>query len=144
MIVWAPSFAQVVDPTLAQHQTLLSRAATNPVYSIPVCAPAPAEADALTRARLVAQLDDDLHVSWRLQPHWTDLVNAVLDEPLTIAAELGGLILATDALRVLHSLPAQRDLDQLTTLSPRLNALLSGTAHLPPMPEEVPPELRAP
>ncbi|ROO52700.1 hypothetical protein EDC02_7640 [Micromonospora sp. Llam0] len=144
MIVWAPSFAQVIDPTLVQHQILLSRAATNPVYSIPVCAPAPAEADALLRARLVARIDEDLYVSWLLQPDWTDLVNAVLDEPLTIAAELGGLSLATDALDVLYRLVAERDLDPVTTLSPRLNALLAGTAHLPPMPDEVPPELRDP
>jgi hypothetical protein len=139
MIVWAPSFAQLVDPTLVQHEVLLARAATNPVYSIPVCAPAPTEPEALLQAKLVAQLDEDLYVSWLLQPDWTDLVDAVLDEPLAIAADLGGLRLAHNALDVLHRLADHRDLAPVLSVSPYLNSLLTGTAQLPAMPDELPP-----
>lgn len=141
MIVWAPSFAQLIDPTLVQHEILLSRAATNPTYSIPVCVPAPTDPEALPRERLVARLDEDLYVSWLLQPDWTDAVNAALDETLTLAAELGGLSLATQALEVLRRLAAERELGPPDALSARLGALLAGTAHLPAMPDEVPSQL---
>lgn len=144
MIVWAPSFAQLVDPTLVQHPFLLTRAATDPAYSIPVCAPAPTDPDVLLQEKLVARLDEDLYVSWLLQPEWTDAVNAVLDETDTLAAELGGLSLATNALDVLHRLTAERDLSVLPAMSARLGSLLACTAHLPTMPAEVPPELQQP
>jgi hypothetical protein len=90
------------------------------------------------------QLDEDLYAAWLLQPDWTGAVNAVLDQELTVAAQLGGLGLATDALRVLQELSTERDLEPGGTPGARLAALLSGQAALPAMPAEVPPPLRDP
>lgn len=104
--------------------------------------PVPTDPDALASAHPAVQLDEDLYAAWLLQPDWTDDVNAVLDEKLTLAAQLGGLGLATDALRVLRELSTERDLEPGGPPGARLAALLSGEAAIPAMPTEVPPPLR--
>jgi hypothetical protein len=142
MVVWAPLFAQIVDPTLVQAPMLLSRAAVDPIYSIPVLAPAPIDLDALLQAHLVVQLDHDLYASWLLLPAWTEAANAVLDDPMRTAAALGGLRLAVDALGLLRDLGSDRDLTGLSSRFPRLDALLAGEQRLPDVPAHLPPDLQ--
>lgn len=142
MVIWTSSFAQIVDPTLVQDPILLSLAAVDPIYSIPVCGPAPTDLDTLLQARLVAHLDQGLYVSWLLLPEWTEATNAVMDEPMCTAAALGGLSLATTALDVLRDLGGDRDLSELRGRYPELDALLAGDQRLPELPAQVPPELR--
>ena len=143
MVVWTSTFARLVDATLVQDPTLLALAHTDAVYSMPVLARAPAQRTQLWRAELGILLTDDLHVTWLLQPQWTDLANQVLVGDLQTAAVHGALGLATDALRVITGLGEDRDLGELSTLYPTLAALLTGDAELPPMPsppgEDAPP-----
>jgi hypothetical protein len=142
MVVAAWSFGQLVDPTLVQDPILLARAAGDPIYSIPVCAPIPANHEALFQQNPVQQLDHDLYVSWLLLPEWTDATNAVLDERLRLAATLGAISLATRALDVLQRLGADRDPTTLPNQNATLGALLAGERRLPALPAEVPPHLR--
>ncbi|MDI6105900.1 hypothetical protein QLQ12_45755 [Actinoplanes sp. NEAU-A12] len=71
-----------------------------------MCAPVPTDIDSLLQQPPVQQLDHDLHVSWLLQPEWTDATNAVLDEILRLATALGALSLAPQAIDVLQRLGA--------------------------------------
>jgi hypothetical protein len=142
MVVLAWSFGQLVDPTLVQDPTLLARAASDPIYSIPVCAPVPTDLDSLLQRPPTQQLDHDLHVSWLLQPEWTAATNAVLDDTLKLAATLGALSLATQAVDVLQRLSADRDLTPLGNINATIGALLAGERQLPALPTEVPPQLR--
>lgn len=142
VVVLAWSFGQLVDPTLVQDPTLLARAARDPLYSIPVCAPVAPDLDLLLQQPPVQQLDHDLYVSWLLQPEWTDATDAVLDHTLRLAATLGSLSLATQAIDVLQRLSAERDLTTLANSNATLGDLLSGERRLPAPPVEIPPELR--
>lgn len=142
MVVLAWSFGQLVDPTLVQDPTLLARAVGDPIYSIPACTPVPTDLDSLLQRPPVQRLDHDLYVSWLLQPEWTDATNAVLDETLRLAATLGALSLATQAIDVLQRLGTERDLISLENGNTVLGAMLSGERQLPALPPEVPAQLR--
>ncbi|GIG94578.1 hypothetical protein [Plantactinospora mayteni] len=141
MVVWTPSFAQLIDPTLVQDPTLYALAARDPVYSIPVSVEVSTDRVEVLRTRPVVALDERLHASWLLLPEWTEVMNTVLDGPEGTAATLGGLVLAADALVALRHLGHERDLTQLSELYPQLGALLAGRRQLPPLPAQVPPEL---
>jgi len=141
MVVWTPSFAQLIDATLVQDPTLLSMARVDPLYSTPVLVKVPTDRDELLRTRPVLALDDRLFASWVLLPEWTATMDAVLAGPLGPAASLGALALATDALKALRGLSEDRDLDPLSARYPRLGALLAGREHLPALPAGVPVEL---
>ncbi|GAB3816668.1 hypothetical protein [Micromonospora zhanjiangensis] len=136
MVVWTPSFAQLVDATLVQDPLLLTAAHVDPVYSTPVFVDVPAGWEAFIAERPVAWLDDRLYASWVLQPEWTRLMDPVLEGETGPVVPLGALRLATDALRLVASVGQERDLSGMLTRYPRLGALLRGEDHLPAMPPE--------
>jgi hypothetical protein len=141
MIVWTSSFGHLIDATLVQDPTLLAAAHHDPLYSMPVFMPVPADRAAFLRTEPVLALDERLHVSWVLRPEWTAAMEPVLDGPMGLIASLGALALATDALEVVRDLGDERDLSSLPARYPRLGRLLAGQERLPSLPDRPPPEL---
>jgi hypothetical protein len=141
MIVWTSSFAHLIDATLVQDPTLLAAARRDPMYSMPVFVPVPADRDEFLQTRSVLALDERLYASWVLLPEWTATMDPVLNGTMGVAVTLGALALATDALDVVRNLGDDRDLSRLSVLYPRPGALLAGQEHLPPLPDEPPAEL---
>ncbi len=141
MIVWTSSFGHLIDATLVQDPTLLAAAHRDPVYSMPVFLPVPADRDAFLRTEPMLVLDERLRASWILRPEWTAAMAPVLDGPMGLVARLGALALATDALEVVRDLGDERDLSSLAARSARLGRLLAGQESLPALPDEPPPEL---
>ncbi|MEV0217823.1 hypothetical protein [Micromonospora sp. ALFpr18c] len=141
MVVWTPSFAQLVDATLVQDPLLLAAAQVDPVYSTPVFVEVPTNRREFFAARPVAWLDDHLYASWVLLPEWTRLMDPVLAGEASTVVELGALGLATDALRLIAAVAEERDLSAMLVQCPRLGALLRGEHQLPELPVEPPPHL---
>lgn len=141
MIVWTSSFGHLIDATLVQDPTLLAAAHRDPVYSMPLFLPVPADRDEFLRTQPMLALDERLHASWVLLPEWTAAMEPVLDGPMGLVASLGALVLATDALDVMRRLGDERDLSGLPARYPRLGALIAGQARLPALPDQPPPEL---
>ncbi|WP_327023091.1 hypothetical protein [Micromonospora sp. NBC_01739] len=136
MVVWTPSFAQLVDATLVQDPLLLAAAQADPVYSTPVFVEVPTDRREFLAAQPVAWLDDHLYASWVLLPDWTRRMDPVLEGEAGVVVELGALGLATDALRLIAAVGEDRDLDALPVRCPRLGALLQGKEQLPKLPAE--------
>ncbi|RGC68216.1 hypothetical protein C5N14_14955 [Micromonospora sp. MW-13] len=139
MIVWTPSFAQLVDATLVQDPLLLAAAQVDPVYSTPVFVEVPTDRRDFLAAQPVAWLDDRLYASWVLLPDWTRRMDPVLEGEASTVVELGALGLATDALRLIAAVAEERDLGAMLVQYPRLGALLRGERQLPESPVEPPP-----
>lgn len=131
MVVWTPSFAQLIDATLVQDPTLLAAARNNPLYSIPVLASVPRDLGELVEARPLVTLDEQLRASWVLIPEWTSLMDPVLDAEAGTAVTLGALGLATGALDLIDDLGEQRDLNELRLMYPKLGSLLASQQFLP-------------
>ncbi|MFC6019304.1 hypothetical protein ACFP2T_24245 [Plantactinospora solaniradicis] len=140
MVVWTSSFARLVDATLVQDPVLLAAAQSDPVYSMPVFVDASADREEFLRSKPVVQLDDGLHASWVLLPEWTTFMDPILEGTTGAIVEVGALVLATDALRLIGALGEERDLTALPARYPRLGALLVGDERLPELPPEPPPE----
>ena len=135
MVVHAPSFGRIIDPTIVQDPSILAAAYRDPRYSIPaiVAVPAvPADPAALTSIEPAYAYDENLHVTWTLRPDWTHLLDGVLDFPDSEeAARRGSTGLAHDTLDLIRELDADRDLHALIGLYPHLGPLLDGRAQLP-------------
>lgn len=131
MVVWTPSFAQLIDATLVQDPTLLAAARDNPLYSIPVLASVPCDLGDLVEARPLVTLDEHLRASWVLIPEWTSIMDPVLDGEAGTAVTRGALALATSALDLIHDLGEERDLNELRLMYPKLGRLLAGQQFLP-------------
>lgn len=136
MVVWTPSFAQLVDATLVQDPLLLAAAQVDPLYSTPVFVDVSSDWDEFLATRPIAWLDDRLYASWALTPEWTTAMDPVLEGETGAVVERGALGLATDALGLIEAVGAERDLSALPVRWPRLGALLQGQEHLAELPSE--------
>lgn len=129
MVVHAPSFWQMIDPSIVQDPSILAAAHRDPLYSIPAVVPVPA---VLAGIEPVYAYDENVHVTWTLRPDWTRLLDGVLTFPDSEeAARRGATGLAHDTLALIRHLDEDRDFHALIGLYLHLGPLLDGRTQLP-------------
>lgn len=140
MVLWAGSFARLVDPTIVQEPRLLAMARRDPTVAFPAIAPVPDRATLLSVRPAITR--GGCVISWRLHPEWTPILQQILTTgPAAQAVAYAGLNVATRTLSVLADLNQHRDLGPLRAGKSRLAHLLTGRESLPPLPAHLPPEV---
>ncbi len=141
MVVWTESFRRLIDATVVQDPALLKLARRDIQFTLPVVLRVPGGRDTLIDGQTAFTPRGPFLVSWLALPDWTETMTPLLDGPRGRAVEYGALAVAHDALDVRRSTGEHRDLRELPRLYPTLAALLTGSTTLPPLADELPPDV---
>ncbi len=137
VVVWAESFKRLIDPTIVQEPALHRAAQEDDILCQPLVLRVPDRETLLSRPTHTFPFGP-FSVSYMFFPHWISALNVLKEGELGEVQEYLALQMAHMTIELIQLLATRRDLGALSSLYPKLGALLAGEVALPALPPPPP------
>jgi hypothetical protein len=141
VILWAPPFQRLVDPTIFLAQLIQGSAEYRTAHPPPAIMSIPEDGIVPENAVLQTATKAGVGMRWRLYPQWNESVIPQPGSDLETGLIYSKLALAHITVEIIQGLEGFRsDLDDLRNLYPQLGELIEGRRQLPSLPDKPPAE----